>query len=760
MLILYIYIHIYIGFCLCVDKSTLKNMPKDIPFYKLSKRAKRNRLLAEDNESNSTDISSNHDPSHIQQLHTFAITHNIEEPDSHPSHHPNFDGFLCNDSELPDNSELSEQSDSEYWSNNDDYGQSDILHNIDFDPSPDRHSPSNSPNSSQCSENSVSSQLKILKFLRSWALKHNITHKAISDLLTGLQQNHECFAGHESKHKFPINARTLLKTEVKLIKKTVEPGYYIHIGLKKQLLKVAPKYLKNVSTFKLLMNIDGLPLFKSSLDQMYPILCTIVSIPELRYKVIPVGIYYGTEKPQDLNKYLQDFIAEVCDLIKYGLHFGNHTTILDGIYFVCDAPAKSYILGTVSHTGYHSCTRCTVRGVTSDNRRIFLDSESPTRTSKDFIEWRDPKFRRRSTPLTNIAGLDFVHHFILDYLHLQCLGVMHAMILNIWYKGPIPHRFTAAQIEMLSNHLIQLRYNIPTEFVRKCRELYIILRWKGTEFRLFMLNIGPVVLKNILSQQKYVHFLEFHCAMRILLNQDLCKEREFRQFAKTILKHFVRSTEILYHKNFISHNFHNNIHIADDAEYFSDKLVNFTLDTISAFPFENYMQSIKQKIRGRNKPLEQLGRRIGEIMKFDSEYPTEKPQDIFPKLFSPHNAGPMLPGCGRQYRGAVLPLFKITNKIPDNCCGTSDGAIIQVENVAFSNDLQIPVVIGRKFINKYDFYNVPIESSRLGIFKVKQLSNLKIWPLSQITVKYVQLPYKNVSIVSSILHCDIPCTTF
>lgn len=99
-----------------------------------------------------------------------------------------------------------------------------------------------------------------------------------------------------------------------------------------------------------------------------------------------------------------------------------------------------------------------------------------------------------------------------------------------------------------------------------------------------MLYVGPVVLKNILSKEKYVHFLEFHSAMRILLNAKLCKEREFRQFAKNILKHFVQSTEILYHKDFISHNFHNNIHIADDVDYFEDKLDNFSLHTISAFP--------------------------------------------------------------------------------------------------------------------------------------------------------------------------------
>jgi hypothetical protein len=246
-----------------------------------------------------------------------------------------------------------------------------------------------------------------------------------------LKENHECFAD-ESECKFPVSARTLLKTEIKLMKKVVEPGYYIHIGLQKQLLKIALKYLKNIGSFKLLINIDGLPLFKSSPDQVYPILCTVVSVPELRNKAFPIEIYYGKDKPANLEDYLKDFITEINSLHENGLYFNDHIVQLDSIYFVCDAPAKSLIMGTVSHTGFHSCTRCTVHGVTSDNRRIFIDLESPARTSEDFLQWRNRKFRRRNTPLTNITGLDFVHHFVLDYLHLQCLGVMRSMIVNMW----------------------------------------------------------------------------------------------------------------------------------------------------------------------------------------------------------------------------------------------------------------------------------------------------------------------------------------
>lgn len=414
-------------------------MPKNIPFHQLHKKVKIRRLISEDVKGpNSTDTSIEFEQSLIQQSYASVRTHSSAIPDvlyyqneselsnhsklahhSEHAHHSEFSDYSQNF----EYSQYLEHSDYEYCNNDgNNGGEEDISGENIYPDDSSHHSYSSHSSSSHSSRNLVSANFKVLKFLRGWALKHNVTHEAISDLLKGLKENHKCFAD-DSETTFPLNARTLLKTEIKLNKKGVEPGYYIHIGLQNQLLKIASKYLKRINSFQLLINIDGLPLFRSSPDQVYLILCTIVSVPELRKQVFPIGIYYGKDKPVNLEDYLTDFITEINSLHENGLHFQDHTAQLDDIYFVCDAPAKSFIMGTVSHTGFYSCTRCTVQGVTSNNRRIFINLESPARTSEDFLQWKDTHFRRRDTPLINIAGLDFVHHFILDYLHLQCLGV-------------------------------------------------------------------------------------------------------------------------------------------------------------------------------------------------------------------------------------------------------------------------------------------------------------------------------------------------
>jgi len=54
--------------------------------------------------------------------------------------------------------------------------------------------------------NTEKSSMGIKNFLRSWAIKHNVTATAVTDLLTGLKNNGNCL-----NNELPTDARTLLK---------------------------------------------------------------------------------------------------------------------------------------------------------------------------------------------------------------------------------------------------------------------------------------------------------------------------------------------------------------------------------------------------------------------------------------------------------------------------------------------------------------------------------------------------------------------
>lgn len=82
--------------------------------------------------------------------------------------------------------------------------------------------------------------------------------------------------------------------------------------------------------------------------------------------------------------------------------------------FVCDSPAKSFILNTKGHTGYSSCTKCTQRGVWIHHRMTFPDSDAPSRTHDGFLNKQDDEFHCGETPLVSIPGIDFLASFPLD----------------------------------------------------------------------------------------------------------------------------------------------------------------------------------------------------------------------------------------------------------------------------------------------------------------------------------------------------------
>ncbi len=61
-------------------------------------------------------------------------------------------------------------------------------------------------------------------------------------------------------------------------------------------------------TLTLRINIDGLPLFRSTTLSLWPILARIKEIPNSN--VFMIGLYSGVTKPSQLQEYLNEFIQD------------------------------------------------------------------------------------------------------------------------------------------------------------------------------------------------------------------------------------------------------------------------------------------------------------------------------------------------------------------------------------------------------------------------------------------------------------------
>lgn len=125
--------------------------------------------------------------------------------------------------------------------------------------------------------------------LQNWALTFGVSLVALTDLLGLLRMYHP---------ELPKDARTLLKTITHNIQERCG-GLYYYFGILsslKQKLYKACEPITNGCTLKLQINIDGLPLFKSSGIQVWPIFGLLLSVPIKEPAVI--ALFSGPNKPK------------------------------------------------------------------------------------------------------------------------------------------------------------------------------------------------------------------------------------------------------------------------------------------------------------------------------------------------------------------------------------------------------------------------------------------------------------------------------
>ena len=283
-------------------------------------------------------------------------------------------------------------------------------------------------------------------------------------------------------------------------------------------------------------------------------------------------------------------------LQELGFNIGQKRFIIRLKAVIADAPARSFIKCCSNHNAYYGCERCKQKGewyrsgIEKKGRVIFPDNQAGQSTDLDFSTFVDKHYQTNYSPLLYL-GIGMVTDIPLDYMHLVCLGVARKF-LHPWLKGKLPYRISSAMISNTSTRLLELAPYIPTEFARRPRSLSELDYWKATEYRQFVVYTGPIVLHGILSGEKYEHFLLLHTAMYILLSCN-AQISAWNKFAQDMLQVFVHKAPSLYGKEFLIYNMHSLIHLADDARKFGP------LDNISAFCFENHMQTMKRMLRKR-----------------------------------------------------------------------------------------------------------------------------------------------------------------
>lgn len=131
----------------------------------------------------------------------------------------------------------------------------------------------------------------------------------------------------------PLGCRTLLKNNSEPAKKIkINNGEIIYVGIEESVKAKMKLGLENeINTINIIINIDGLTLFKSSATELWPILGRSLDLKDSSPLVI--GLFSGIAKPSPMEKYLRSFINEYNNLEKNGF-IVNHQKLFVKIAFL------------------------------------------------------------------------------------------------------------------------------------------------------------------------------------------------------------------------------------------------------------------------------------------------------------------------------------------------------------------------------------------------------------------------------------------
>lgn len=297
-----------------------------------------------------------------------------------------------------------------------------------------------------------------------------------------------------------------------------------------------------------------------------------------------------------------------------------------------------------------------------------------------------------------------------------------------------PRAWNEQAIIGISQFLTNSNSSRPSDLHRcipnRIRPLDTIHHWKATECRTFLLYVGIVALYGRLNAEEYKMFLNLFCAVTI------CSSNFYRNFlplARRLFVDFIEDNIAIYGQRSVTMNIHNTCHVVDDVEMFG------SLDTISAYPFENHLHHLKRKLKQCNKPLQQIARRIIES-KQNSKVMHSNDDTNFPILKNPFTFDDSDTLCFRyiEYKPNAF-LSSRNQNMKDKWFLTFDNQIIEFCHIA-RNVRNENVITGSEIKNARNFFDYPVQSSYLNIFLTDtEKAEQKQYKLSSIKAKMFSL---------------------
>ncbi|XP_048507873.1 uncharacterized protein LOC125500186 [Athalia rosae] len=590
--------------------------------------------------------------------------------------------------------------------------------------------------------------------LRAWVLKNigTLRLSVISELLVILRS--------EGYVSLPKTAQAFLGTTHS---RKVQPmlsnrntsGEYLYLGIQEGLDKRISSNIYTEDTIQILVHIDGMQIYKNSRKQFWPILATLY---DAKYESTPfiAAIYSGDSKPKSASDFMRDFVEEAAKLIRIGISIDGKQYAFKIKAIVSDCPARSFLKCCKGHNGFYACERCETKGVTINKKRVYPEMNSRNRSRKSFKRQRQQEHHLpdRKSPLLDLPRFDPVSLVILDSMHLLFLGVQK-YLMDKWINRSSASRITLSMFRVFKELLKNLTPDIPNEFQRKVFDLEDIAHWKATQFRFVLLYCGPLILRHILPEDNYQHYLLLFVACRILCSSEFAVAKA--DYANKLLRKFFFLLPSFYGDDSQILNMHNLIHLSEDV-----KTMQAPLSDFSAFWGENYIGSLKKLVRSQKKPLVQVVNRLAEFESCDS-VKTRRRREITECIVQKYNEVQLYQH--QEFvtvRGVRMKDVLLSSVHPNNVVLLKDGTIFRIlqilvkKNKYPSPERTSEICFKGQDIIKGNCRNVfdkPHFSREIGVMRVNRFEHdTQIRSADEYKSKIVLLKIKNKKYAISLLH--------
>ena len=172
-------------------------------------------------------------------------------------------------------------------------------------------------------------------------------------------------------------------------------------------------------------------------------------------------------------------------------------------------------------------------------------------------------------------------------------------MLNLWFGTETAGKDFSVKnkLDDFDKMMIDTR---PPSFITRPPRPYskYIKYWKAVEYRNFLLYYGPIVLRTILDDDRYRHFLLFSGGIALFLGHKITPADRAR--GQGMLNLFVRQFENWYGQRYMSKTVHSLVHVELCV------LKTGPLWATSCFPFESTYHFLVQMIHGTRFVLHQV----------------------------------------------------------------------------------------------------------------------------------------------------------